>query len=114
MPARMWSSTWQWKSQMPASSGTMSATTADAGSRLTASMRMPFTVTVLPCQCGVCRSTSVPVLITYRGHRLVAEDVAVDRVHQVGLPELVVVEVARVRLLREALQVLPDEGARVL
>jgi len=40
-----------------------------AGNRLTTSIRMPPTVTSLPCQCGVCRSTSVPMLITYHRTR---------------------------------------------
>ena len=68
-PAVRWSLTWQWKSQMPGLSGTMSATTMLAGSRLTTSIRIPLTVTSLPCQWGVCRSTSVPMLITYQRTR---------------------------------------------
>ena len=36
-----------------------------AGRRLTTSIRIPITVTSLPCQWGVWRSTSVPLLITY-------------------------------------------------
>ena len=42
------------------------ATIMLAGSRSTTSIRIPPTVTSLPCQCGVCRSTSVPMLITYQ------------------------------------------------
>src|SRR5512143_4024406 len=66
MPAVRWSLTWQWNSQMPALSGAMSATIMLAGSRLTTSMRIPPTTTSLPCQCGVYRSTSVLMLITYQ------------------------------------------------
>ncbi len=47
----------------------MPATIMLAGRRLTVSTRMPLTVTVFPCQRGVCRSTSVPMLITYQRTR---------------------------------------------
>ena len=65
----MWSLTWQWNSQVPGSSGTMSLTIIIPGSRSIMSPRMPLVVTVLPCQCGVCRSTSVPRLKVYQRTR---------------------------------------------
>jgi hypothetical protein len=65
----MWSFTWQWKSHVPGSSGTMSAIFKLIGSNSATSVRMPLISTVLPCQCGVCRSTSVPWPITYQRTR---------------------------------------------
>jgi hypothetical protein len=66
MPAVMWSLTWQWKSHAPGSSGCMSATAIWPGSSDATSVRIPITVAVAPCQCGVCRSTSVPIPMRYQ------------------------------------------------
>src|SRR5262245_38824261 len=105
----MWSLTWQWNIQMPGSSGTMSATTAVAGKRLTVSTRCPPTVTVFPCQCGVCRSASVPsptryqrTLTDFHGrHRHASEKISVDRVLVVGFDEARILAVQRGRLFRK-------------
>src|SRR3990172_4366072 len=59
IPASMWSFTWQWYSQIPGLSGSMSATFMLAGKSSMMSVLIPAQRTVWPCQCGVCRSTSV-------------------------------------------------------
>src|ERR687884_48498 len=93
MPAAMWSLTWQWNSQVPAASARMSATFMLPGSSSSMSPRSPIMVAVLPCQCGVCRSTSVPRENVYHRtrspladahHRPVAVDEPVDGMHQVA------------------------------
>src|SRR5947209_4066595 len=53
MPATRWKDTWQWRSQVPSLSGTMSAITIPMGATNPTSVRMWLMSTVLPCQCGV-------------------------------------------------------------
>ena len=47
----------------------MSETIIMPGSSWIMSERIPLLVSVLPCQCGVCRSTSVPRLKVYQRTR---------------------------------------------
>src|SRR5947209_1931270 len=72
MPARMWSATWQWNSQVPGSSGSMSATTMLAGRSDTTSVRIPAAVTTFP------------------GHSLAGHD---DRAHEPGVDVVRLVDV---------------------
>lgn len=98
----------------------MSATTMLAGNRSTTSVLMPMTVTVLPCQWGVCRSISVPMAIAYlisllhlhQGH--VAEDIPVYGVHQVALVEALVLCIHPFGIPCEVLYVVDEVVALVL
>ncbi len=94
MPAIMWSSTWQWKSQMPGLSGTMSATRMLAGSSSMTSVRRPcdghdVSVPVGRVQVALAAEADQipahPLPHLHPQPRHVAENIAIDGEEAVGV-----------------------------